>query len=95
MSASNASEGASLPKSRLARYTPQIAAAAIALGAGVISVGLFAGGLDATEILALLAFGCLVLFVGVAMISSALVKPLASALGWPGQRMAGTPGRRA
>jgi len=88
-------EGATLPKSRLARYTPQIAAAAIALGAGVISIGLFAGGLGATEMLALLASGCLVLFVGVAMISTALVKPLASVLGWPGQRMAGTPGRLA
>jgi len=88
-------EGATLPKSRLARYTPQISAAAIALGAGFISVGLFADGLGATEILALLAFGCLVLFVGVAMISTALVKPLASVLGWPGQRMAGAPGRLA
>jgi putative ABC transport system permease protein len=88
-------EGATLPTSRLARYTPQIAAAAIALGAGVISVGLFAGGLGATEMLALLAFGCLVLFVGVATISTALVKPLASVLGWPGQRMAGAPGRLA
>ena len=88
-------EGATLPNSRLARYAPQIAAAAIALGAGAISVGLFAGGLGATEILALLAFGCLVLFVGVAMISTALVKPLASVLGWPGQRMAGAPGRLA
>jgi putative ABC transport system permease protein len=88
-------EGATLPKSRLAHYMPQIAAAAIALGAGVISVGLFAGGLGATEMLALLASGCLVLFVGVAMISTALVKPLASVLGWPGQRLAGTPGRLA
>jgi putative ABC transport system permease protein len=88
-------EGATLPTSRLARYTPQIAAAAIALGAGVISIGLFASGLGATEMLALLASGCLFLFVGVAMISTALVKPLASVLGWPGQRMAGTPGRLA
>ena len=63
-------EGATLPKSPLARYTRQIAAAAIALGAGVISVGLFAGGLGVQEILALLALGCLLLFLGVAMISS-------------------------
>ena len=88
-------EGATLPPSRLARYAPRIAAAAIALGAGVIAVGLFADGLGASQMLALLAFGCLVLFVGVAMISTALVKPLASILGWPAQRVAGASGRLA
>ena len=41
-------EGATLPPSRLARHVPRIAAAAIALGAGVIAVGLFADGLGAT-----------------------------------------------
>ena len=67
----------------------------IALGAGVISVGLFAGGLGVQEILALLALGCLLLFLGVAMISSSLVKPLAAVVGWPAQRLAGAPGRLA
>jgi putative ABC transport system permease protein len=88
-------EGATLPVSSLARRTPHIAAAAIALGASLLSVGLFAGGLDATKILALLALGCLVLFVGVAMIASALVRPLAAALGWPARRLAGAAGRLA
>jgi putative ABC transport system permease protein len=88
-------EGATLPKSPLARYTRQIAAAVIALGAGVISVGLVAGGLGVQEILALLALGCLLLFLGVAMISSSLVKPLAAVVGWPAQRLAGAPGRLA
>jgi putative ABC transport system permease protein len=88
-------EGATLPKSRLASYAPQIAAGLIALGAGVISTGLFAGGLGAQEILALLAAGCLLLFLGVAMVSSSLVRPLAAVVGWPAQRMGGAPGRLA
>jgi putative ABC transport system permease protein len=88
-------EGATLPKSPLARHTRQIAAAVIALGGGVISVGLFAGGFGVQEILGLLAVGCLLLFLGVAMISSSLVKPLAAVVGWPAQRLAGAPGRLA
>ena len=88
-------EGATLPRSHLARYTAHTAAGAIALGAGVISVGLFAGGLDATQVLALLALGCLMTFLGVAMISPALVKPLAAVVGLPAQRLAGGAGRLA
>jgi putative ABC transport system permease protein len=88
-------EGATLPKSSLARYIPRIAAAAIGLGSGAISVGLFLGGLSLTTVLVLLAFGGLLLFVGVAMISTALVTPIASVLGWPTQRLAGTAGRLA
>src|SRR5215208_1298121 len=88
-------EGATLPPSRLAPYSRHAAATAIALGAGILSVGLFAGGLDATQVLALLALGCLVLFLGVAMISSALVTPIASIVSWPAQRVAGAAGRLA
>ena len=43
----------------------------------------------------LLAVGSLLLFVGVAMISTVLVTPIASVLGWPAQRLAGTAGRLA
>ncbi|MCA1674775.1 MAG: ABC transporter permease, partial [Actinobacteria bacterium] len=88
-------EGATLPKSPLARHTPRIASAAIALGAAAVSIGLFAGGLDLTARLVLLAVGGLVLFVGVAMIATVLVKPIVSVLGWPLQRLAGTAGRLA
>src|SRR5215217_7546838 len=88
-------EGTTLPPSRLAPYTRHAAATTAALGAGIVSVGLFAAGLDATQVLALLALGCLVLFLGVAMISSALVRPIASIVGWPAQRLAGIAGRLA
>jgi putative ABC transport system permease protein len=87
-------EGA-LPRSPLARYLPHVAAGTIALGAGVLGFGLFAPGLSVTSVLLLLALGCLVLFVGVALISSRLVTPLASILAWPAARLAGAAGRLA
>jgi putative ABC transport system permease protein len=87
-------EGA-LPRSPLAPYAPYLAVVAIALGVGLIVVGLFAPGLSVTGVLLLLALGCLILFVGVALISSRLVKPLASILAWPGAKVAGAAGRLA
>lgn len=88
-------EGATLPRSRLAPYAPYIAIATIALGVAALAAGMFAPGLDATSVLVLLALGCLVLFLGIAMISSRLVKPLASILGWPARRAGGVAGRLA
>ena len=85
----------SLPRSPLARYAPYLAGAAIALGIGLLAAGLFLPGLSVTGVLLLLALGCLVLFVGVALISSRLVAPLASILAWPGAQAAGAAGRLA
>jgi putative ABC transport system permease protein len=75
----------SLPQSVLAPYAPYIAAATIALGGGVLVYGMFAE-LTVTWVLILLAVGCLVLFIGVALSSSRLVKPLAWLLAWPAAR---------
>jgi putative ABC transport system permease protein len=88
-------EGATLPRSRLAPLAPYIAIATMALGVAALAAGMFAPGLDATTVLVLLALGCLVLFLGIALISSRLVKPLASILGWPARRTAGVAGRLA
>jgi putative ABC transport system permease protein len=85
----------SLPRSPFAPYAPYAAGVAIALGGGLLSFGLFAPGLSVTWVLLLLALGCLVLFVGVALISSRLVTPLASILAWPAGRVAGAAGRLA
>jgi putative ABC transport system permease protein len=87
-------EGA-LPKSPLARYAPYAAGGTIALGVGLLGYGMFAPGLSVTWVLLLLAIGCLVLFVGVALVSSSLVKPLASVLGRPAAASAGVAGRLA
>jgi putative ABC transport system permease protein len=84
-----------LPRSALAPYAPYIAGALIVLGAGLLAYGMFANGLSVTWILILLAIGCLVLFVGVAAISSRLVRPLAWILAWPAARVAGAAGRLA
>jgi putative ABC transport system permease protein len=88
-------EGATLPRSRLASFAPWIALATIALGVAAFVYGLFAGGLGAKEVLLLLALGCLALFVGVALIASRLVRPLAALVGWPAGRFGGPAGRLA
>ncbi|MGH3103307.1 MAG: ABC transporter permease [Gaiellaceae bacterium] len=85
----------SLPTSPLAPYVPYVAGASIAVGVGLLAFGMFAGALSVTWVLLLLALGCLVLFVGVALISSRLVKPLASILAWPTAQVAGAAGRLA
>jgi len=85
----------SLPRSPLAPYAPYAAGAAIAAGVGLLAWGTFASELSVTRVLLLLALGCFVLFVGVALISSRLVKPLASVLAWPVARLGGTAGRLA
>jgi putative ABC transport system permease protein len=88
-------EGATPPRSRLAPFAPWIALATIALGVAAFAYGLFAGGLGAKEVLLLLAAGCLALFVGVALIASRLVRPLAALVGWPAARLGGPAGRLA
>ena len=61
----------------------------------LLAFGMFACGLSVTGCCSCSAFGCLVLFVGVALISSRLVTPLASILGWPAAQVAGAAGRLA
>jgi putative ABC transport system permease protein len=87
-------EGA-LPKSPLAPYAPYAAGAAIAAGVGLLAFAMFASSLSVSWVLILLALGCFVLFVGVALISSRLVAPLASVIAWPVARVAGAAGRLA
>ena len=84
-------EGAVLPQSRLAKSRT---AAPIVLGiaAVLLALGLFAGGLSTGAVLLLDGVGCILLFIGVGMISSRLVRPLAAAVGAPGERLGGAPG---
>jgi putative ABC transport system permease protein len=88
-------EGATLPQSRWQRFTPWIGGLTTAAGIALLVYGTFAGDLGVTERLTSLGVGVLVFFIGFAMVSRYLVKPLARALGWPGERIAGTPGRLA
>ncbi|MDX6377909.1 MAG: putative transport system permease protein [Gaiellaceae bacterium] len=88
-------EGAVLPASRLARF--QLAAAGFfgTASIGLLAYGLFASGLEITVRLAALIVGVLFLFVGVAMVATRVVRPLAYVLGAPGARFGGTAGRLA
>jgi putative ABC transport system permease protein len=83
-------EGATLPPSRLARSRT---AAPIVLGLAVaaLGLGLFAN-LGTGPVLVLDGVGCLLLFIGVGMIASRLVRPLAAAVGAPGRRFGGVAG---
>jgi putative ABC transport system permease protein len=87
-------EGAVLPESRFAPARPYIAGATIVLGLAAISDGVFAGG-SASAVLAPMGAGTLLLFVGVAMISSHLVRPLAALVGRPARSLGGSAGRLA
>ena len=88
-------EGFTLPKSRLAPFAPYIALAIIALALVLLGYSMFRDELDTATRLLLIAGGVLLLFVGVAMISSRLVKPLAAVVGWPARALAGPAGKLA
>jgi putative ABC transport system permease protein len=88
-------EGFSLPRSRFARFVPYIALAVIALALVLLGYSMFRDELDTAARLLSIAGGVLLLFVGVAMISSRLVKPLAAVVGWPARKLGGPAGKLA
>ena len=69
-------EGATLPRGRLAPYLPFIATALVALAVALLAYGMFVSDLSVVVRLLSLALGCLILFVGVAMLSPKLVPML-------------------
>src|SRR5436305_78238 len=88
-------EGAHVPPGRIGRRGPAIGAALSVLGLAIVAYGMFAGGLAAGARLVSLAPGCLALFLGVALLSPKLARPLASLLGRPGERIGGSAGELA
>jgi putative ABC transport system permease protein len=88
-------EGYVLPRGRLARRMPQIASAVLVLAALAIGWGLFGPG--GSWVLRIAAFGAGVaaMFIGVALLASRLVKPLAAVVGIPAARTGGPAGRLA
>jgi putative ABC transport system permease protein len=87
-------EGAVLPTSRHAHRRPYVAGAVMVLGLAVIVQGLFASS-GAGSVLVLLGAGTLILFIGVALVSSYVVRPLASVVGRPARTFGGAAGRLA
>jgi putative ABC transport system permease protein len=88
-------EGALAPRSRLAPIAPYLAVAAIAAGAALLVYGMFADDVDTFLRIASLVVGVLGLFLGVALVSPRLVRPLAWAVGAPSARLGGAAGRLA
>ena len=88
-------EGSTLPKSRLSPWTPYMALVTIVVSIAALSAGLFVDGLGTRNVLLLLGLGVIALFIGVALLSSRLVKPLATLVGWPAGHIAGSAGRLA
>ncbi|MFL5862396.1 MAG: ABC transporter permease [Solirubrobacteraceae bacterium] len=87
-------EGATLPEGRLSRYRTAGSAATAILGVIALVLGLFvASGTGA--VLILMGIGAVLIFIGVALLSARIVPTLASWLGWPATRIAGTIGELA
>ncbi|HSO01839.1 MAG TPA: ABC transporter permease, partial [Gaiellaceae bacterium] len=69
-------EGATLPEPRFARFRAAGTLVTVALGFAALLYGLFGGGLGTTQILLWMGIGALLIFVGVALFASRLVRPL-------------------
>jgi putative ABC transport system permease protein len=88
-------EGAVLPPGRTRRLRTPVALGLALVGLAVIAYGLFADPGGGGSVALLLGLGAVAIFIGVAMLSSKLVRPLASVVGWPLERLRGVTGRLA
>jgi putative ABC transport system permease protein len=87
-------EGAVLPPGRFARYRPIGSALTAALGFAALLWGLL-GAHGTTNVIVFMLVGALLIFFGVALFASQLVRPLAHALGWPATQIGGAAGELA
>lgn len=85
-------EGAALPASRLARWTPALAALFGAGGLVLLIQGLVGEG-GATQRLLGMAVGAVLIFIAVGMVAKYAVPSLARTIGWPLERLARGTGR--
>jgi putative ABC transport system permease protein len=88
-------EGATLPKGRLSHFTPYIALVAIAGALALLGYAMFVDEVDTGTRLLSIAGGVLLLFVGVAMVSPQLVRPIAAVVGLPARQLGGAAGKLA
>ncbi|HUG64822.1 MAG TPA: FtsX-like permease family protein [Gaiellaceae bacterium] len=88
-------EGSTLPKSRFAPYMPWVAALVVVGSLAMLGRAMFADDLGTSDRLLSIAAGVLLLFLGVALLSSRLVKPIAAVVGAPARRAGGVAGRLA
>ncbi|MGH3136291.1 MAG: ABC transporter permease [Gaiellaceae bacterium] len=88
-------EGATLPHGRFHRYTPWVAALVVVGSLLLLARAMFTDELGTGDRLLSIAGGVLLLFLGVAMLSSKLVRPIAAVVGTPARRAGGAAGRLA
>ena len=88
-------EGATLPESRFARFRTVGSLGLTAFGFASLAYGLFGSDLGTTQVLLWMGIGALLIFLGVALFSSRLVRPLAAVLGQPAARIGGAAGKLA
>jgi putative ABC transport system permease protein len=88
-------EGAELPPSRFSRFMPFVGIATVVLSVVLLGYAMFVDDLGTFQRLLAIAAGCLALFIGVALLSSRLVRPLATLVGWPARRIGGVAGKLA
>ena len=88
-------EGAVMPASRFARYAVPTSAVVGTASIALFSYGVFASDVDIKTRMVTLVAGVLLMFVGVAMIATRIVRPLAFVLGAPGARFGGSAGKLA
>ena len=87
-------EGATLPPSRLMQAGGRVGTGALVFAALALAAGLL-GGLGTPGVRLTVGLGCLALCVGVGLVASRVVRPLAVAVGAPAERLGGTAGRLA
>ena len=85
-------EGATLPPGRFHRFRGIASATTAIIGFALVAYGLFKSGLGTAGVLLSMGVGALLVFVGVALFSSRLVVPMATAIGWPATRIGGVAG---
>ncbi|MBD0318305.1 MAG: ABC transporter permease [Thermoleophilia bacterium] len=88
-------EGAELPRGRFAPLMPYLALVLLAISIALLAYAMFVDELGTAQRLLSIAGGVLLLFVGVAMLSSRLVRPIAAVVGWPATAIGGAAGRLA
>jgi putative ABC transport system permease protein len=85
-------EGATLPESRFARFRLPASALLVVLGFASLVWAIFGPDLGTTQVLLFMLVGALLVFIGVALLSVRLVRPLAATLGWPATKIGGAAG---
>jgi putative ABC transport system permease protein len=88
-------EGATLPRSRISPFVPWIAGLIVVGALLLLARAMFTDDLGTADRLLGLAVGVLLLFIGIAMLSSRLVRPIAAVVGLPARRIGGAAGKLA